>query len=132
MTEETDVSRLVEHSGMVPVVNGIGIVFTSVGRYVMSLAGFLDIAIHDDFTIDGNGDVVALYADFLFAPLAQRLVFDALGWDDAIDGAVHLIFTKASIDGVVVVKYLALAHTIVGSIDTHRSTDTHTIVDTWA
>ena len=82
----------------------------------MTLAGFLDVAIDDDFAIDRNGDVVALHTDFLFAPLAKGLVLDALGRDDTIDGAMHLILTKASIDGVVVVENLAFAHAVVGCI----------------
>ena len=74
-------------------VNGIGVVVAAVGSHVVSLAGFLDVAIDDDFAIDGNGDVVALHTDFLFAPLAQRFVLDALGGNDTIDGAVYLILT---------------------------------------
>lgn len=70
VAEEADVTRLVEHARMVLMVNGIGIVLRAVGSHVVSLAGLLDVAIDDDFAIDGNGDVVALHAYFLFAPLA--------------------------------------------------------------
>ena len=94
----------------------------------MSLAGFLDVAVHDDFAVHGDGDVVALHADFLLAPLAQRLVLDALGGNHAIDGAVHLILAQTGIDGVVVVEDLHLAHAVVGSIHAHRGADAHAVV----
>ena len=45
---------------------------------------------------------------------------------------MNLILAQTGIDGIVVVKNLTLAHTIVSSINTHRGTDTHTIVYTWA
>ena len=114
MTEETNVARLVEHAGMVAMVNGVWIVVTAVGSYIVSLTGFLDVAIHDDFTIDSNSDVVALHSDFLLAPLAKRFVLDTLGGNDTIDGAMYLILAQTSIDRVIVVKNLTLAHAIVG------------------
>ena len=132
MTQESNVTGLVEHTGMVAMVNGIGVGVAAIGSYIMSLASFLDVAVYDNLAVNSNGDVVALNADFLLAPLAQRLVLDTLGRDDTINGAVTLILAQAGIHRSVVIQNLALAHTLVGSIYTHRSTDTHTIVDTWA
>ena len=85
MSEETDVACLVEHAWVVLVVNRVGVVVAAIGGYIMSLASFLDVAIYDDFAIHGNGDVVALNTDFLFAPLAQRLMLDTLGGDNTIN-----------------------------------------------
>ena len=73
MTEETDVTGLVEHTGMVVVVNGVGVVVASVGSYIVALASFLDVAIYNYLAVNSNGNVVTLNADFLLAPLAQRL-----------------------------------------------------------
>ena len=61
MTEETDVARLVEHAGVVLVVDSVRIVVAAVGGNIVTLAGFLDIAIQNNFTIHGNCDAVALY-----------------------------------------------------------------------
>ena len=130
MTEETDVARLVEHAGVVLVIYSVGIVVAAVGGNIVTLAGFLDIAVQNNLAIYGNCDVVALYANLLLAPFAQRLVLDALCRNDAIDRAVYLILAEAGIDGVVMVQNLHLTHALVGSINTHRSTDTYTIVDT--
>ena len=132
MTEETDVTGLVEHTGMVMVVNGIGVVVASVGSYIVTLAGFLDVAIYNYLAVNGNGNVVALNADFLLAPFAQWLVLDTLGGYNTIYGAVNLIVAQTCIDGVVVIQNLTFAHTIVSSINTHRSTDTNTVVYTRA
>lgn len=132
MTQETDVTGLVEHTGMVLVVDGVGVVVAAIGSYIVALASFLDVAINDNLAINGNSDVVALNTDLLLAPLAQRLVLDTLGRDNTIYRAVNLIFAQAGIHGCVVIQNLALAHTIVSGIYTHRSTDTYTIVNTWA
>ena len=128
MTEEANVTCFVEHTGMVTMVNCIWIIVTSVGSNVMSLTSFLDVAIDDNFSVNGNGDVVALNTNFLFAPFTKRLVLDALCRDDAIHGAMHLIFAQTSIDGVIVVENLHFAHTVVSCIDAHRGTDADTIV----
>ena len=132
MTEETNVAGLVEHTGVVAMVNSVGVVVASVGSYIVALASFLDVAIHNNLAINGNGDVIALNADFLLAPLAQRLVLDTLGRDNTVNGAMNLVLAQASIHGSIVIQNLALAHTIVSCVYTHRSTDTHTIVNTWA
>ncbi len=70
MTEETDMAGLIEHTGMVAVVNGIGVVVAAVGGYVVTLAGFPDVAVHNYLTVHGYGDVVALNTDLFLAPLA--------------------------------------------------------------
>ena len=85
MTAEGDVTLLVEHSWMVPVIDGVGIVVGTVRCNVMALAGSSDIAVHYDLTVDGDFDAVAFHADFLCAPLAQGLVDNPLGRDDTVD-----------------------------------------------
>ena len=86
---------LVEHAGMVFVVNSVGVVVAAVWSYVVSLAGLFDVAIDNDFAIDGHGNVVALHADFLFAPFAKWFVLDALGWNDTsidpVTGFVEMV-----------------------------------------
>lgn len=132
MTEETDMAGLVEHAGMVAVVNGIGVVVAAVGGYVVALAGFPDVTVYYDFAVNGYGDVVALNTDLFLAPLAQGLVLDALGGDDTVNGAVNLIFAQTGIHGCVMVQYLALAHALVGGIHAHGGTDAYAVVDTGA
>ena len=75
-------------------VNGVGVVLAAFGRHVVTLTGFADVTIDDDFAVEGDGDVVAFSANLLVVPRAQRLVLVALGRDDAIDRAVNLIFTQ--------------------------------------
>ena len=55
MAEEADVARLVEHARVIVVVNRVRIVVASVGSNVVTLAGFLDVAIDDDFAINRYG-----------------------------------------------------------------------------
>ena len=85
MTQESDVSLLVEHTGVVAVVSGVGVAVAAVGSYVVALASLAYVAVYDNFAVNDNGDVVALHADFLAAPLAQRLVLDALCGDYAVN-----------------------------------------------
>lgn len=84
MSEEADVAGLIEHAWMVLSVHCEWIVVRSVWSYIVTLACLLDVAVDNHLTIYGNGDVVALYADFLSAPFAERLVYEALCRDDAV------------------------------------------------
>ena len=62
---EADVAVLVEQSRMVLVVNRIWVVVRTVGRNVMSLAGFAYVSVEYYLAVHGNRDVVAHNADFL-------------------------------------------------------------------
>ena len=113
---------------MIAVVDGVRILLSTFGSHVVALACLADVGVDDDLTVDGNLDVVALHYDLLLAPLAERLVNDPLGRNDAINGAVYLILVEVGIHGSVMVKDLTLAHCIVCSVDVERGTDTHAVV----
>ncbi len=55
MTAEANIAILVEKSGVVFVVHGIRIVFSSVWSYVVSLASLANVAIGNNFSVHGNG-----------------------------------------------------------------------------
>ena len=65
MAAEADIAVLVEQSRMVLVVNRIWVVVRTVGRNVMSLAGFAYVSVEYYLAVHGNRDVVAHNADFL-------------------------------------------------------------------
>ena len=71
VSEQSDVSRGVEESGMVLVVHGVGVVFPAVGGHVVPLAGFADVAVEDHLAVDRHRDPVAHGADLLNVPGAQ-------------------------------------------------------------
>ena len=83
---EADVSAFVEHSGMVAVVNGVG-VGAAVGGDIVALACFADVAVHNYLSVDCDGDVVTYDLDLLIFPFSEGLVDDPLGRDDTVDGA---------------------------------------------
>ena len=85
MTQESDVSLLVEHTGVVAVVSGVGVAVATVGSYVVALASLAYVAVYDNFAVNSNGNVVTLHADFLGAPLAQRLVLNTLCGDYTVN-----------------------------------------------
>ena len=70
MTAEADEAFFVEEAGMALVVNGVGVGLSGFGSHIVALASLADIAIDEDFAIQGDGDVVALGTDFLVVPLA--------------------------------------------------------------
>ena len=84
VTAEGDVSLLVEHSGMVPVVNSVRIVIGTVRCHVVTLASCADVAVHYDLAVDSNLDMVTLDTDFFGAPFAKGLVDDPLCRDYTI------------------------------------------------
>lgn len=106
MTEEANVASLVEHTGMVAMVHGIGILVTTIGSHIVALAGFADVSVHNHFSVDSYSDVVTHYANLFGTPFAQRLVLDTLGGDDAIYRPMHLILVKTSIDRIVMIQNL--------------------------
>ena len=114
---------------MALMVNGIRIRLSGLGGHIVALTGFADVAVDKDFAIQGDGNVVALCADLLVVPLAQRLMLDALGRNDAVDRAVDLIFAQALVDGIVVVEDLNL-HAFIGCIHALAGADAHTVIDT--
>ena len=59
VSEQSDVSRGVEESGMVLAVHGIGILLRAVLRDVVSLAGLADIAVEDHTAVDRDRNAVA-------------------------------------------------------------------------
>ena len=126
---ETDVSLLVEHARVVPVVDGVRVVVAAVRGYVVSLAGFAQIAVQDYFTVESHGDVVSDNLYLFLVPCPERLVHDPLGRNDAVCGTMYLIYVQVLVDRVVMVENLAFAHSVVGCIHIFRSTDTYAVVD---
>ena len=132
MAAERHIAFLVEHARMVPVVNGVRIVVAAVRSHIVTLAGLADVTIHHNFTIDCNLDVVTLDHDLLGTPLTKRLMHNPLGRNHAVNRTVHLILMEVSVDGGVMVQDLDLAHPMLGSVNSHRSPDPHTVVLTLA
>ena len=117
---------------MVPVIDGVGIVVGTVRSHIVTLAGSADVAVHNDLSVNSDLDAVALDAYFLGTPFAQGLVDDPLGRDDTVDGAVDLVLAEVGVHRSVMVQNLDLAHAVVSSVDTHRSPDSNTVVDSLA
>jgi hypothetical protein len=130
VTEETDVTLLVEQAWVVQMVNSV-LVVTTIWSYVVTLASLADVTLKDNLAINSDLDVVTLDADLLCVPLAKRTPLDTLCWDDTIYRTVYLVLAQASVDRSVVVQHLNL-HTLVSSINTHRCADTYTVVYTLA
>ena len=78
MAAERNVSLLVEHSWVVPMVHCVRILPTAVWSDIMSLAGGADISIYNNLAINGNFDAITFHADLFGAPLAKRLVDNPL------------------------------------------------------
>ena len=85
VTQQTDVTCLVEKAGVVEFINGVGVLVATLGVYVATLAGGADVTINDNHTINGNLNTVALDVNLLGVPLAQCAPLDTLGGDNAID-----------------------------------------------
>ena len=117
---------------MVPVVDGVRVVGTSVGGDIMTLAGGTDVSVDDDLAIDGNLDMVTLYTDLLCTPFTQGFVHYPLGGDDSVDGTMDLVLAQVGIHRGVMVKDLNFAHSIIGGIDTHGGPYADTIVHSLA
>lgn len=81
---ETDMSALVEHSRMVPVVDGVRVGAASIRSDIVSLAGLAQIAVKDNFTIQGHGDTVSHHLDFFLVPSPERLVYNTLRRNDTV------------------------------------------------
>ena len=86
MTAEANIAILVEKSGVVFVVHGISIVFSSVGSYVVSLASLANVAIGNNFSVHGNGNTVANGTNFLGVP-SVLLKGDVLWHADSVNRA---------------------------------------------
>ena len=59
MAQQTEMAFLIEESGMVLAVHGIGILLRAVLRDVVSLAGLADIAVEDHTAVDRDRNAVA-------------------------------------------------------------------------
>ena len=59
VSEQSDVSRGVEESGMVLVVHGVGVVFPAVGGHVVALAGLPDVSVENHLAVYRHGDSVS-------------------------------------------------------------------------
>ena len=99
VTAQADVALLVEQTGVVELIYGVGVLVATVGSHVVTLSCGADITIDDNLTINRYGDAVALHADLLLVPLAQRAPLDALCGDDTIYRAVYLILAQVLVDG---------------------------------
>jgi len=121
MTEEADVTFLVEEARMLLLVGGT------------VLGSLTDVAFVDDLSVDGYADIVALGVDFLFVPLTcwlESTVVIGLGWYDAIHRTVVLQWGDVAIGGMLAVEYLNL-HTYIGCIAFHWGADAYAIVGSW-
>ena len=95
VSEQSDVSRGVEQPRVVAVIDRIGVLLAAVGRHVVPLAGFADVAVEDHLAVDRHRDPVAHGADLLDVPGAQRREFHPFGRDDAVDRSC-LLYTSPS------------------------------------
>ena len=103
VTEEADVTLLVEQAWVVQMVNSV-LVVTTIWSYVVTLASLADVTLKDNLAINSDLDVVTLDANLLCVPLAKRTPLDTLCWDDTIYRAVYLILTQVSVDGSIVMQ----------------------------
>ena len=78
VSEQSDVSRGVEQPRVVAVIDRIGVLLAAVGRHVVPLAGFADVAVEDHLVVDRHRDPVAHGADLLDVPGAQWRNFTRL------------------------------------------------------
>lgn len=84
VTAETDVPALVEHSRMIPVVNGVRIGLTSIRSHIMPLASLAEIPIENDLAVERHGNMVAHDLDLLLVPSPERLVYNTLRRNDTV------------------------------------------------
>ena len=121
VSQQADVSLLVEESRVVASVHCVGILRRTVGGDVVSLAGFADVAVENHLAVHRHRDPVAYGADLLDVPGSQLAELDALGRDDAVNRSVLLVDLDVLVDRIVVVEHLNL-HAVEGGIDAHRGT----------
>ena len=129
VAQQTEMAFLIEESGMVLAVHGIGILLRAVLRDVVSLAGLADIAVEDHTAVDRDRNAVAhgVYLHRIPRPqIAEHDVF--LRRDDAVDGAVLLVDAQVLVDRRVVVENLDF-HAVIGGVHAHRRTDADAVVD---
>lgn len=81
---QADVALLVEQAGVVELIYSVGVLVAAVGSHVVTLRCGADVTIDDNLAINRYSDAVALHADLLLVPLAQRAPLDALCGDDTI------------------------------------------------
>ena len=99
MTAQADVTLLVEETGVVELIYGVGVLVAAVGSHIVTLRCGADVTIDNNLTINRYGDAVALYADLLLVPLAKCTPLDALCGDDTLYRAVYLILAQVLVDG---------------------------------
>ena len=85
MTEQTDVTLLVEETWVVQMVNCIRVRTLALRIYVVTLTSLTDVTLEDNLAINRNLDVVALDADLLRVPLAECAPLDTLCRDDTVN-----------------------------------------------
>ena len=85
---------------------GIGVFARSVGRHVMPLAGFADIAVCDRFAVDNHGNTIADGTDFFRMPGVQRSEVHVFRDDNAVYCAMLLIIVQPFVNGRIVIKKL--------------------------
>lgn len=65
-------------------IDGVWVGASTIRSHVVSLACLTKVSVKDNFSVNGNLDIVSLDDDFFAAPLTYRFVLEPLGRDDTV------------------------------------------------